>query len=745
MSDPTRPDLPTRYVGQPVPRADAWRKVTGQEAFPGDLAREGMLHLKVLFAGRPHARIVRLDASRALAAPGVVTVLTAADVPVNEYGLAIRDQPVLCGDVVRFEGDQVAVVVAETEQAAAQARDLIEVVYEDLPVISDAREAMRPGGPLVHPGYPNNILLHFPVRKGSVEEGFRDAAVIVEDTYHLPAQEHAFLQPEAGLAYLDGDQVVVETAGQSTHHDQRQIAHALGLPLEQVRVIYRAIGGAFGGREDISVQIILALAARKTGRPVKIVWSREESIRGHHKRHPMTITARWGATREGRIIAAEVELIADAGAYAYTSTMVLGQAVLNCTGVYDIPNVKVDGYMVYTNNIPGGAFRGFGSPQGIYAAELQVDRLAEKLGLDPVTIRERNLLAADSLLSVGTPLPSDLRLDRVLDACARAAGWVRDGDRWAAPDLPPPSAPGCKRGVGLAIGYKNVGFSYGFPEESTVTVELHGGAEIEQAVVRYAGAECGQGTHSVIAQMAADALGLPLQTVRLITSDTEHTPEAGYSSASRLTLMAGNAVIGAAQAALEKWRDEERPALATYTYHAPPTSDFDRETGHSVPNFAYAMGAQAVEVEVDLETGKIVVPRVVTVIDVGRAINPQQIEGQVEGSVAQAVGYVTLENFVTREGITLTPTLSTYLTATSVDMPAVAETHILELPEPTGPWGARGVGETALLCVAPALVVAVRQATGIWYNRLPLTPPAVMAALLEYESEALSSIKERAR
>ncbi len=724
-----QPASPYRYIGQSIPRMDALDKVTGRELYPGDLSRPGMLHMKVVFAGRPHARIVRLDTRRALAEPGVVAVLTAADVPVNEYGLAINDQPVLCGDVVRFEGDQVAAVIAETEEAAARGRDLVEVVYEDLPVVSDARAAMQPGSPLVHPGSPRNILEHFPIRKGSVEAGFRQADVIVSGCYALPMQEHAFLQPEAGLAYMDGDQVVVETAGQATHHDQRQIAHALGLPLERVRVIYRAIGGAFGGREDISVQIILALAACKTGRPVKIVWSREESIRGHHKRHQMTIAARWGATCEGRLVAAQVELIADAGAYAYTSTMVLGQAVLTCTGVYDIPNVWVDGYMVYTNNIPGGAFRGFGSPQGIFAAELQMDKLAEALGLDPITIRERNLLTPDSLLSVGTPLPSPLGLERILHECAYAAGWRRAGERWEAPDLPPASGPGRRRGAGLAIGFKNVGFSYGFPEESSVTVELHGGSEVDEAIVRYAGADCGQGTHTSMAQMAAEALGLPLHKVRLITSDTGHTPEAGYSSASRLTLMAGNAVLGAARAALEKWRDEERPAVATYTYHAPPTTDYDRETGHSVPNFAYAAGAQAVEVEVDVETGAISVPRVITVIDVGRAINPQQIEGQVEGSIAQGVGYATLENFLTQQGVTLTPTLSTYLIATAADVPAAAETHILELPEPTGPWGARGVGETAMLCVAPALVAAVRQAIGVWYDRLPLTPAAVLAGL----------------
>ncbi len=730
---PRTTDAALRYVGQSVPRVDALDKVTGRALYPNDLSRPGMLHLKVLFAGRPHARILRLDTSRALQIPGVVAVLTAEDVPVNEYGLDIPDQPVLCGDVVRFEGDQVAVVAAETEEAAAHAREQIEVLYEDLPVVSDPLAAMQPGAPLVHAGRPHNILEHFPIRKGALEAGFAQADVIVSGEYYLPMQEHAYLQPEAGLAYLEGDQVVVEVAGQCAHDDRRQIAHALGLPPERVRVIYRAIGGAFGGREDISVQIILALAALKTGRPCKITWSREESIRGHSKRHQMFFRTRWGATREGRIVAAETELIADAGAYAYTSKMVLGQVVLTCTGVYEIPNVKVDGYMVYTNNVPGGAFRGFGSPQGIFVAEMQVERLAEALGMDSITLRERNLLRPDSLLAVGTPLPADLHLDHLLHKCAQVAGWKKMGDRWVAPQITQPSDPARRRGMGLAIGFKNVGFSYGFPDKAGVTIELHGAAEVEQAIVYYAGPECGQGTHTVISQIAAEALGLPLEKVRLIPADTARMPDSGYSSASRLTLMAGNAVLGAAAEALARWHNEERPAIATYTYHAPPTSNYDRQTGYCVPNFSYGAAAQAVEVEVDTETGEITVRRVVNVVDVGRAINPRLIEGQVEGAVAQGIGYAALEHFITHEGVILTPTLSTYLTPTVLDIPSELKTCILEQAEPIGPWGARGVGEMAILGIAPALVTAMRQATGRWFDRLPLTPPVVQGAQVRAE------------
>ncbi len=716
-------------IGKSSVRVDGPAKVTGQALYPGDLTRPGMLHMKVLFAGRPHARILNLDTRRALAVPGVVVVLTARDVPVNEYGLAIYDQPVLCDEFVRFEGNQVALVIAETEKIAAQARDLIAVRYEDLPAVTDPRIAMGSDSPLVHAGRADNVLEHYRIRRGDTEKSLAQADVLVEENYFLPMQEHAYLQPEAGLAYMDGDVVVVETAGQWAHHDRRQIAHALNLPLERVRVIYRAIGGAFGGREDVSVQIVLALAALKTGRPVKIVWTREESVRGHCKRHQMFLSARWGATREGRIVAAESEVIVDAGAYAYTSTMVLGHTILTSTGVYDIPNVKADAYAVYTNNVPGGAFRGFGSPQGIFVAEQQMDRLADVLGLDPITIRERNLLRGGRLLSVGTPFPASIPLDRLLQTCAEAAGWRHVAGHWERQSSESCTRPGGKRGTGFAIGYKNVGFSFGFPEESTATIELHGEAEIEHAVVHFAGAECGQGIETLVYQMAAEALDLPLERVFVVGTDTQLSPEAGSASASRLTFMGGNAIIGAAQAALDKWRDEERPARATFTYHAPATSDFDDSTGYCQPHVAFSAVAQAVDVQVDEETGELVIPRVVTVLDAGRAINPQLIEGQVEGAVAQGIGYAVLENFITAEGRILTPDLSTYLIPTATDMPELIETHILENAEPNGPWGARGIGETPILGVAPALVSAVKDATGLWFDCLPLAPEAISQGL----------------
>ncbi|RMF38765.1 MAG: aldehyde oxidase, partial [Chloroflexi bacterium] len=456
--------------------------------------------------------------------------------------LQVPDQPVLCGpgsdkpgaDVVRFVGDQVALVVAETEKAAAQALALIEVEYEDLPVVTDPVEAMQPDAPLVHPERSDsNVLVHYRVRKGDVDEGFAQADVIVEGEYRLPFQEHAYLQPEAGLAYVDEEgRVTVQVAGQWIHEDQEQIAHALGLPLEQVRVVYPAVGGAFGGREDMSVQIVLALAAWKLQRPVKIVWSRRESIIGHGKRHPMRIRARWGATREGKIVAAQVEVIADAGAYCYTTNKVLGNTTVTCTGPYEIPHVKVDVYGVYTNNLPTAAFRGFGAPQGAFIAEMQVNKLAEALGMDPVEFRLRNVLREGSLMSVGTPVPPGVTIGPVIEAAARAGGWTHDEGGWHRPETSSP-----RRGIGFAAGFKNIGFSFGYQENSWARIELRGDGEIKEVWLTYAGAEVGQGHHTVICQMAAEAVGVPLEKVHLVTADTINSRNAGSASASRSTFM----------------------------------------------------------------------------------------------------------------------------------------------------------------------------------------------------------------
>lgn len=724
-----------RVVGKSIPRIDAAAKVTGQAHYPGDLSMPGMLFMKIRFAERPHARILSIDTSKAEAFPGVVAVFTAKDVPINEYGLQKPDQPVLCGpgsdkpgaDVVRFVGDQIALVVAESEEAAAKACELIEVTFEDLPVVTDPREAMQPGAPLIHPELgDSNICVHYKIRKGNVEEGFAKADVIVEGEYRLPFQEHAYLQPEAGLAYIDDEgRVTVQVAGQWVHTDRKQIAHALGLPEEQVRVIYPAIGGAFGGREDMSVQIVLALAAWKLKRPVKIVWSRRESIIGHGKRHPMYVRARWGATRDGKLVAAETEIIADAGAYMYTTNKVLGNTTIVHTGPYFIPNVKADVYGVYTNNLPTCAFRGFGAPQGIFVAEMQMNKLAEALGMDPVEFRLRNALHDGDTLGVGTAPLDPVSVSQVIQAAAERFGW-QERQRSLASQ---PRQGTRRRGIGFAAGFKNVGFSFGYQENCWAKIELHGKDEIERVIAYHAGAEVGQGTHTVMVQMIAEAVGVPGEKVTLYVSDTATMGNSGSVSASRMTFMAGNAIRGAAEQALQRWRDEERPAVGEYVYLAPKTTPFDPETGYSLPNFAYAYVAQAVEVEVDIETGQVRLLRVVSADDVGQAINPALVEGQVEGGVVQAEGYALLENFIMRDGYVLTDQLSTYLIPTVLDVPEAVETVIVEVPDPRGPWGARGVGELPYLPLAPAILAAIHDATGVWLNEIPAIPERVWSAI----------------
>ncbi|MBI2758142.1 MAG: molybdopterin-dependent oxidoreductase [Chloroflexi bacterium] len=722
-------------IGQSFPRIDARGKVTGEALYSGDLSMKGMLFMKIVFAERPHARVKSVRTGKAEAADGVVAVYTAKDVPVNEYGLQIPDQPVFCGpgsakpyaDIVRFVGDQIAAVVARSESAAEAAARLIQVDYEDLPILSDPVEAMKSGAPILHPDRGDtNICVHYKIRKGDVDTAFASADAIVESEYHTPAQEHAYLQPEAGLSYMDEKgRITIACAGQWTHADRETIAHALDLPNENIRVVYPAIGGAFGGREDLSVQIALALATWKLQRPVKIIWSRRESIIGHAKRHPVTLKAKWGATKDGKIVAAQNEIIGDGGAYMYTSNKVLGNAAITSTGPYFIPNVKTDVYGVYTNNLPGAAFRGFGAPQALFMAESQMNKLAERLGMDPVEFRMKNALRDGLTLGVGTPAPSPVSVLQVIQAAAERFGWK---SVHKSPTITRRQSH-LVRGRGFAAGFKNIGFSFGYQENCWAKVELHGNGRIEKVIVHHAGAEVGQGTHTVMAQMAAQAVGVSTDIVTIIGSDSATQGNPGSASASRMTYMAGNAIKGAGEAALEKWRLEERPAVAEFKYLAPPTTHMDNETGYSTPNFSYAYVAQAVEVEVDTETGQLRVLRVVSADDVGKAINPDLVKGQIEGAIVQAHGYAVTEDFKTKDGRVLSDQLSTYLLPTVLDIPEKIESVIVEVPDPNGPWGARGVGELPFLPYAPAVAAAIHDATGVWINEFPFIPERVLRAL----------------
>lgn len=746
-------------IGRSLYRIDAPGKVTGETLYPGDIDYEDLLHATVLFSNKPHARMLSMDLSEAEAVPGVVAIYTAKDVPNNEYGLTLFDQPVLVGlgsprpgcDISRWEGDQVAVIVAETVNAAERARDLIKIQWEDLPVLTDPEEAMR-NEVLLHGELDDsNAYTHYRIRKGDMEVGWREADVVVEGEYQTPMQEHAYLQPEAGLSYIDEEgRITVVVAGQWTHEDQEQIAHALEVPADRVRIIYPAIGGAFGGREDMSVQIILALAAwrlheRGIDRPVRIQWSREESILGHHKRHAVRIRTKWGATREGKITAVEADVILDAGAYNYTSNKVLGNAHLMVSGPYEIPHARVDSYAVYTNNVPGGAFRGFGGPQGAFAAECQMNKLAVLLEMDPVELRLKNSLRDGSYLTLQTEMPKGVSLPQVLESCAREADWDSNWpsfDKMAAPGsgqrpLPssfralPAASAQIRRGRGFACAFKNIGFSFGAPESCEAIVELRGGAEVDEAILFHAGADVGQGAHTAFQQMTAEALGLPVDKVRVEASDTATSRNSGSASASRMTWMSGNAIRGAAEKAMAAWINEDRPAVGHYRFQPPPTTALDPETGKSMPNFTYGYVAEVAELMVDVETGHIVVERVVCANDVGKAINPTQVEGQIEGAVVQAHGYAITENLRSEGGHILNPRLSTYLIPGILDIPAEVKSVILEEPDPLGPWGARGMAEMPFIPYAPAVVAALYDATGVWFDEFPLTPERVATTLRE--------------
>lgn len=719
-------------LGRRVLRPDAVDKVTGRTHFPGDLYMEDLLYLKVLFSDRVHARIVSIDTSAAEQVPGVVAILTHKDVPVNEYGLIYKDQPALCGDKVRSVFDRVALVIAETQRAAGRARDLISVEYEDLPAVTDPREAMKPGAPVIHERWPDNVQSHQRIRKGDVEAIFdRDDVVVVEGDYFTPHQEHAYLQPEAGVGYIDDEgRVTVHAAGQWSHDDLHQIAHMLDLPLDQVRVIYAPAGGAFGGREDMSIQHLLALAAycldrRGIHRPVRVVWDRKESFRGHHKRHPYYMHYRTAASREGKLLAVEATLVADIGAYSSSSTAVLNNAVSIANGVYDVPNIKVDGYNVFTNNIVCGAFRGFGSLQATFGSEMQMARLADALGMDPVVFRLKNVLHEGSVLATQSLIPEAVSVRETLLHAAEAAGWT-DGGK---PEVEETGVGSFRRGVGVAAGYKNVCYSFGFPEKCTARCELYGANGIERAVIKSGVSEVGQGVLTVVAQVAAETLGLAYEQVEVVNEDTAEVPEAGSCSASRLSFMSGNAVKMACEAALEAWQAGERPVVAERTYHPRPTTMLDPETGVCDPHVTYGYGTQIAEVEVNTETGEVRLKKVWAAHDVGQAINPLHVEGQIQGAISQAQGWTLMEDFITQEGRLRTRSYADYCIPTVYDMPDEIHPLILEIADPQGPYGARGLGEMPMLVLAPAILDAIHDATGIWFTRLPVKAEDVLLAL----------------
>ena len=756
-------------VGKDVERLDIHQKVQGTRKYPQDFNLEGQLYAKVVWSAHPHAVVKRIDTSAAEALPGVVKVLTYKDVPVNEYGINIPDQPVLVaeGDKVRWVGDRIAIVVAESERIAAQARDLIVVDYEVLLTVDDPRQAMQPGAPLVHEGRESNVLKHIPIRRGDVEQGFAQADVIVEGTYTTHCVEHAYLQPDAALGYVDDQgRITIITSCQWPADDLHQIAHMLDLPEDQVREIVPAVGGAFGGREDMYIQHLAALCAFVVRRPVKIVFDREEVTQRTGKRHPFYLRHRTGATSDGHIVAAEVEVISDAGAYASTSIPVLNNAATFALGPYQIPHARVDAYTVHTNNAVTMAMRGFGTTQVPLGYEPQMDKLAEALGMDPVEIRLKNLLDVGDVAVTGNVMTAETGVKETLRQAALAAGWRQEGERWIEPDpslaLRPvlsasegtgvgaASAPHKRRGIGVAVGCKNVGYSLGFDDKSTAVVELTlaESGEIGRALVKIAAVEVGQGVLTALAQIAAETLGVDVGKVRLALVDTANTPDAGSSSASRHVFISGNAVARACQAAKEKWRAILRAETgktkieAEYTFRGRSvraTTPFDPETGQCEPHISFTYATQVALVEVDLETGQTDILKFWSAVDAGTVVNPLTYFGQQAGGVHMGVGYALTENYIQQQGRPRTRRFSEYHIPTVLDMPREFESIAIEsAPDPQGPFGATGMGETTTLPTAPAILSAIHDATGVWINDLPASPERVWRAIKKQKGERKS-------
>ncbi len=757
------PPAGRRAIGRPLPRPDAIAKVTGRATYADDLSFPGMLYGATRRAGVPHARILRIDTRRARELPGVLAVLTHEDIPgAKHHGLVLDDWPVLCYDKVRYVGDAVAIVAAEDPETARRACQLIEVEYDPLPVVDSPQAALAPDAPQVHAW--GNLLKHIKVRKGDVVQGFAQAEVVIEETFHTPMMEHAFMEPECSIARpTDDGGIEVYVGSQIPYADRRQIAASLGVPEERVRVIGTVIGGAFGGKEDIAGQIHAALLAQATGRAVKVLYDRRESMLVHPKRHATTTRVKLGARRDGRLIAVEAELLGDTGAYASLGEKVLTRATTHAAGPYDVPHVKIDCYATYTNNPPAGAFRGFGVPQTCFAIESAMDMLAHRLGMDPFQLRRINALREGSTTSTGQVLRESVGLVECLD---RVEQMIAEHDGRA-------SGPGGQRSPvggplrasawGVAAAYKNTGLGGDAPDRAAAEVEVFPDGTAE---VRTAAAEVGQGLVGVAAQIAAEELGLPGERVRVVLSDTGRTPDAGPTTASRQTFVAGNAVRLAAirvretlaEAACEElglapdelvFADgfvggpdgagqklsiaqavhvaarEGREPRARVEYEAPPTVPLGQPGDM---HFAFSFGVQAALVEVDLETGEVKVLKVVGAHDVGCAINPLALQGQIEGGIIMGVGQALTEEFIVEKGIPWTTSLARYKVPNIAQTPAIVS-HIVEHPTSTGPYGAKGVGELPTIPTAAAICNAIYNAVGVRVTRLPVDQAQLLRAI----------------
>jgi xanthine dehydrogenase D subunit len=758
VSAPVQISAPSAgIIGDSARRPDGILKVTGQFAFGSDLWMDGMLWGATLRSPYPSARIKSVSIGEALATSGVHAVLTCDDVPgTNRHGLDHADQPVLADGVVRYQGEPVAVVAADHPEIAGHAARKIRVEYDVIEPVTEPVAALAPQAPRVHPD--GNLVRHLKLRKGSMDAS---APVVVTGDYRVGMQDQAFLGPEAGLAVPDGaGGVDLYVATQWLHVDQRQVCAALGLPPEKVRLTLAGVGGAFGGREDLSMHVHACLLALHTGKPVKMSYNREESFFGHVHRHPATMHYEHGAAPDGRLVYVKATIFLDGGAYASSTQAVVGNAGTMGIGPYVVPNVQVDAYGVYTNNPPCGAMRGFGSVQAAFAYEAQMDKLAAALGMDPVDLRCRNGM------SLGAQAPTG----QIIDSPAPVAELLRLVQRRPMPpepstggqpellDLPGGVAntthgEGIKRGVGYAVAYKNVGFSEGFDDYSTARVRLEVSGGEPTVTVHTAAAEVGQGLVTIEQQICRTELG-----VRHVVTSPKDTSvgSGGSTSASRQTYVTGGAVQAACQQVRDRvlalacqrlgrtmadlhLADEQVVSSSlgtvaslaevlgnqvieeTVQWRHRPTYPVDPETGQGFAHVQYAFAAHRAVVDVDTDLGLVKVVELACAQDVGKALNPDAVLGQIHGGSAQGLGLAVMEEIQLSGGRIRNPSFTDYLIPTILDMPPM-DVDVLEYADPHAPYGVRGVGEPPTISSGPAIAAAIRAATGLDLGRIPIKP-----------------------
>ena len=743
-------------IGASVGRPDGTLKVRGEFAYSSDLWADGMLWGTTLRSPHPYARIRSIDFAEALALRGVHAIQTHDDVPGRKtYGLEVPDQPVLAIDVVRYQGEPVAIVAADHPETARRAAELIRVDYEVLEPLVDMDDAVEADEPRLHDG--GNVLRHLHVVHGDAAGAAAEAELVVEGEYELGMQDQAFLGPESGLAIPSEDGGVdLYVATQWLHVDRAQMAASLDLPAERVRITNAGVGGAFGGREDLSMQIHGCMLALHTGRPVKMVYSREESFFGHVHRHPARLRYEHGATRDGRLVYVRARIVLDGGAYASSSKAVCLNAATTAAGPYECPNADIDSYVVYTNNPPCGAMRGFGAVQTCFAYEAQMDKLAVAAGIDPVELRQRNAMDTGTIMPTGQAVDGPAPVHRLLEELASMPMPEASDGELDLRELPggvsnTTHGEGVRRGVGYAVGFKNIGFSAGFDDYSTARVRLAMASGEPQVEVHTAACEVGQGGIMVQAQIAREVLGV--ERVIVLPSDTL-VGNAGSSSASRQTWFTGGAVRDACEAvraallarAAERGDGEpslpgsgepgeltpaligeligDHPIEETREYRPRRTEPLD-EKGQGNAHLAFCFAAHRAVVDVDVELGLVRVVEIATTQDVGKAINPLSIEGQLEGGIAQGLGLALMEEIQLSEGRLRNASFTDYLIPTILDMPPV-RASILELPQPEAPYGLNGIAEAPTIASTPAIVAAVRAASGRELTRVPVRPDDVV-------------------